>query len=132
MALIAGGLIASADGAEIHVPADFSTIQAGIAAAAAGDTVTVAPGVYDENIQFAGPDIIVRSTDPSSTSTIATTIIDGGGRASTVRFNGGESAACRLEGFTIRNGQSSNGGGGINGLGTGATIARNVITQNHA
>ena len=33
-------------GATIHVPADHSTIQAGLDAAADGDTVLVAPGEY--------------------------------------------------------------------------------------
>lgn len=34
--------------ATIHVPADQPTIQAGVNAAASGDTVLVAPGVYYE------------------------------------------------------------------------------------
>lgn len=43
-----------AQGATIHVPADYSTIQAAINAASNGDTIVVAPGTYQENINFQG------------------------------------------------------------------------------
>ena len=44
-ALGPGGLSRAAD---IHVPADQSTIQGAIVAAAVGDVIIVAPGVYSE------------------------------------------------------------------------------------
>src|SRR5438105_2915338 len=56
-----------------HVPKDFSTIQAAIAAAQNGDTVLVAPGTYGENINFQGKLITVRSEAGPDL-----TIIDGG------------------------------------------------------
>jgi len=50
------------EAATIHVPDDFPTIQAAIDAAAEGDTVLVAPGTYEENIDFIGKNITVKST----------------------------------------------------------------------
>ena len=45
----------------INVPDDFETIQAAIDAAQDGDTVLVQPGVYVENIDFDGHNIVVGS-----------------------------------------------------------------------
>jgi len=45
----------------INIPDNYSTIQLGIEAANAGDTVLVEPGTYYENINFLGKDITVAS-----------------------------------------------------------------------
>src|SRR5437762_13858813 len=78
----------------IHVPADKPTIQAGIIAAANGDTVLVAPGTYHENIDFQGKAITLVSEQGAST-----TIIDGGLANPVVTFKTSEVNSSVLKGF---------------------------------
>ncbi len=90
-------------GQEIHVPEDFSTIQAAIDTAAPCDTIIVAPGTYNEDINFAGKALHLRSSaGPDST------IIDASGRSSSaVTFENGEGSTSVLDGFTITGGTGS-------------------------
>ena len=83
------------------VPSQYSTIQAAInAAATSGWTIEVAPGTYNEAIDFKGKAITVKATGAR-----ASTIIDGTGlTTSVVRAVTGETSATVLQGFTIRNG----------------------------
>src|ERR1700694_2976766 len=85
-------------GTVIHVPADQPTIQAGINAAANGDTVLVSPGTYKENINFNGKALTVKSSGGAKV-----TIIDGGRVASVVTFSSNETSSSVLSGFTIQN-----------------------------
>jgi len=88
--------------ATIRVPANFSTIQAAINAASAGDVIEVAPGTYagdgNRNIDFQGKAITVRSADGPGTTTI-----DCGGRRG-VYFHSREGSGSILRGFTITGG----------------------------
>lgn len=128
-------LCPAAVAATIHIPADYSTIQAGIDAASNGDTVLVAPGTYVENIDFLGKAIIVTSE-----SGPVLTVIDGGDPAnidlaSTVSFKNSEGSDSILKGFTIANGSGtlvSGGqcGGGIYCDQASPTIEHNIITSN--
>ena len=43
----------------IHVPDDFTTIQSAINVSEDNDTVLVAPGFYQENIDFNGKNVVV-------------------------------------------------------------------------
>lgn len=58
-------------GKVVHVPADQPTIQAGVDAAAPGDLVLIAPGVYKEAVRVTTPYLTIRGEDRD------TTILDG-------------------------------------------------------
>jgi hypothetical protein len=124
-ALVAAGGLAAGQ-RTLHVPAQHKTIQSAIMAAGHGDTVLVAPGVYRENIDFAGRDILVVSSGGPTRTTI-----DGGRRFSVVTFRSGEGPKAVLQGFTITNGEAEF-GGGIRCENTSPTIRGNHIIGNSA
>ena len=110
-----------------RVPQDYSTIQAAIDAAVAGDTVSVSAGTYPEHIDFHSKAITVQSV-----SGAGATIIDGGGTGVVVTINANAGETPVLRGFTVRNG--GGGGfpdGGIDTSGGPALIENNTITGNH-
>ncbi|MFQ5654784.1 MAG: right-handed parallel beta-helix repeat-containing protein, partial [Planctomycetota bacterium] len=119
---------AAASGATRQVPADFPTIQAAIDAAADGDTVLVAPGIYPETISFLGKAIALVSSGGAEVTTI-----DGGGNDVVVRFVAGEGPDSLLEGFTVTGGFNpafDGDGGGIVCIGSSPAIEANIITAN--
>lgn len=107
----------------------FTTIQAGINAAANGDFVVVGPGTYVENINFLGKAITVTAEQGPDV-----TVIDGNRLAPVVTFASGEGRASVLSGFTVQNGSansdSSYEGGGIAISFASPTVTGNVITNN--
>ena len=123
------GLIDAEQSTCIHVPEEQPTIQAGIDAAAAGDTVIVAPGTYVENIKFLGKPIRVQSEAGSGA-----TVIDGNRAGLVVKFVSAEPRTAILDGFTIRNGRGEawQSGGGILCYNTSPTIRNCTITGNSA
>ena len=68
----AGTTAAVPDGATIRVPADQPSIQQGVDAASAGDTVLIAPGTYREAVVVATDGITIRGTNRNRV------ILDGG------------------------------------------------------
>lgn len=110
--------------ATISVPADHATIQAAITASSNGDTISVAPGTYSENIDFQG-----KAINLSSSGTAAQTTIDGGGSGSVVTFNNNETSSSIIDGFTITNGVApASSGGGIT-INSASPIVRNNIIE---
>jgi hypothetical protein len=108
------------------VPGVYPTIQAAIDAAAAGDTVRVGPGTYNERIDFRGKTIVVESTGGA-----AATIIQPNGDVGpivTMSLSGAQAPV--LRGFTIRGGVSDLWAGGIYISGGSPVIADNVVTGN--
>ena len=115
----------------IHVPGDVPTIQGAINQAQNGDTVLVAPGTYNENINFDGKSITVTSDSTNGGS--ATNTIINGSEGPTVTFQSNEPASAILNGFTVSH-QSSSGetsfGQGIAISGASPTITDNAIVYN--
>lgn len=94
----------------IHVPRQYSTIQAGINAANDGDTVLVADGTYtgegNKNLDFGGRAIVVIS-EGGPENCIIDCELSGRG----FYFHSGETSDAMVEGLTILNGRSAYGGG---------------------
>jgi len=149
LSLLGGlGCILCAHAQVIHVPSDYSTIQAAINTASAGDTVIVDEGTYLENIDYKGKAISVASRFilDGDTSHISRTIIDGSNpdntdRASTVTMLQATDTTSVLCGFTIRGGSGTGDfetifsgvfarfGGGV--ASAGGKIVHNIIRDNH-
>ena len=115
----------------INVPADKTTIQAGINAAMDGDTVLVQPGTYVENINFRGKNIVVGSLflTTRDTSFISQTVIDGNSSGSVIIFENGEDFTAVLTGFKLQNGLNDR-GGGIHCLSSSPTLNHLIIRDN--
>jgi Right handed beta helix region len=110
---------------------DTTLVQGGIGLASPGDTVLVGPGTYNENIDFLGKNIVVRT----ESGPLVTTLDGSSGNDSVVKFHNGESRAAMIIGFTITGGEGtrdfgSPSGGGIKVLDGSPTIRGNRIIGN--
>jgi Chlamydia polymorphic membrane protein (Chlamydia_PMP) repeat len=118
----------------IHVPSDYCTIQEAIGAAPPGAEIVVAPGTYNEAIDFIGKAIHLRSSaGPQVTAVDAT-----GLGTSVVTCATGEGLGTILEGFTITGGVGTVGpfglryGGGMRIDGASPTVSNVVFRSNSA
>lgn len=118
----------------VNVPGDYPTIQQGINAGTAGDTVLVQPGTYVENINFNAHNIVLGSLflTMGDSSYISTTIIDGDSAGTVITLNSGESAGAIIRGLTVKDGYAQNGGGIICSNGSSPQIRDNRIYHNYA
>ncbi len=115
----------AAGASTLHVPSQYPTIQAAIDAAAPGDTVVVAPGVYTENLTIDETVHLVSEYGPQSTTIVAA---DADSTIS-MTLETGESPT--LSGFSITGGTALF-GGGVNVYGGAPVITGNIVSGNLA
>ena len=101
----------------------YATIQKGINESSDGDTVFVAEGTYEENINYNGKNISIIGESRE------TTIIDGSQNGSVVTFENGENETALLKHFMITNsgGLSNDWGGGVYVRGGSTPFLDNLI-----
>ena len=125
----------TASAAVIHVPADQPTIQAGIDAAVTGDLVLVAPGIYQEAINFKGKAITVRGSGGQTMTFIDAPFSHG----CAVRCENDEGPGTVLDGFQIVGGSGCGGsmfvpsrGGGMLNDNASPTVTNCTFRNNTA
>jgi len=97
--------VAPVRAATILVPGNQPTIQAGIDAASAGDTVLVGPGTFSENIIIPGVDLVLLGDGAVGSGV---TVLQPLTTAEPiVLFEPGSSPACEVNGFSISNSGAS-------------------------
>ncbi len=121
----------------ISVPSDYSTIQAAINASANGDTIIADQGVYTENINFSGKEILLTSQIiyTGNYIDVQQTVISGVNGGVVVEFTTNETNLSILNGFTIRMGSgtlNNNRGGGILIENSSPMISSCIIKDNSA
>ena len=107
-ALLMSSLVATTGSARatatLRVPQDYPTVQAAIDAAAAGDTILIAPGTYNENLTLDKSVSLVGQSFDSSDPRNNTSILDGGGNT-VVTIRSGVLPGPSFTGLVIRNGK---------------------------
>ena len=120
-------ILETSDVHEVGLPGSgypYTTIQSAMNDAQSGNLVIVHDGTYRETITFSGKAIRLQSANGP-----LVTVIDGNASNSTVTFANGEGAGSIIDGFTIRKG-SSTVGGGILCYNTSPTILKCIISGN--
>lgn len=131
----------SAFAVTVKVPGDYPTIQAAINAVPGNnDLILVQPKTYNENINFLGKAITVRSDQDLNAQTFDIrpfqTTINAGESGSAVVFVSGEGEDSVLQGFTLTKGQGTKmgpnyyGGGIFCAYDSSPTIMHCVIRDN--
>jgi len=99
----------------LNVPEDYQTIQAGIDAAEAGDTVLVQPGEYRERLRIVRSVILGSLTlTTENPAYLDSTTIDGQQQGTVIEATSADqNSVLLIRGFTIKNGQRPGYSGGI-------------------
>jgi hypothetical protein len=79
----------------------YVLLRHAIAAAEAGDVIVLDPGIYEENLEFYGKDVTVRSKDSNNPQQVAATIVKQPSDDPAVTF-WHHSTGCAIEGLTIQ------------------------------
>src|SRR3989344_32352 len=90
----------------------YASIHSANNISANNDEIIVSPGVYEGSIEIL-KDITLRSENPTDSATVENTIIDSedfGSGILLVGESGPQNLTCRIQGFTIANGQNEGGG----------------------
>jgi parallel beta-helix repeat protein len=78
---------------------EYGSFRLAVDDARNGDEIVVRPGVYQQEINFKGKNLTLRSIDPNEPAVVSETILIAYGNV--VTFANGEDANCVLAGFTI-------------------------------
>src|SRR4029450_3102420 len=89
----------------LRVPEDYSTISAAITAAAPGDTIDVAPGVYTGGVTL-NKSVTLRGRSPGSDPRNNPTILEAASTVDVITIPSGVSPAPTVTGLVLRNGLS--------------------------
>ncbi|MCK4415238.1 MAG: right-handed parallel beta-helix repeat-containing protein [Candidatus Eisenbacteria sp.] len=115
---------------------DYATIQDAIDIAYDGDTVLLADGTFtgegNRGIDFLGKAITVRSESGDPSLCIIDCDASPGDHSSGVRMTSGEAASSVLEGVTITNSYTADGGALVVTNFSHPTISNCIITGNHS
>lgn len=95
------------DGAAVWRDESFATVQEAVDRSDDGDVVYVCPGTWWGRIDVEDQRLEIRATTPN------TAVMSGQGLGNVVRAT---NSVLTLEGFEIRNGRTSEGGGGVSAL----------------
>ncbi len=113
----------------IFVPDDYSSIQSAIDSSPLsgyGGHIIVDPGTYEENIDFKGQSLTIKSAQGPLVTTIK-----GDSTSSVVTCNSNEDMGSVLDGFTVKGGSTASNGGGIRCEDGASPIVMNSIVCNN-
>jgi len=117
-----------AESGVLRVPGQYASIQLALGLAAAGDTVAVSPGLFNEHSLVVPSDISLLGS-PSDPSAV---VIDAQGQGPVLVLSGCSSST-RVSGFTLTGGHSIESGGAVQcDVYSTPTLEDLVITGNHA